>query len=553
MQLSKQSENESNTIYQKKFLQALGEAVGIKLFVLIIIFSIIGVVLIYIGFEKSEESVFFYTLREVGKGIFITALISGAIKWYMARQYIYYKEERENIYRQELKEVLSQLKSDVSEQTRKIASYASSLDALQFVGATRFYRNRHEASSDIKAVLEKGPEEIKIIGISLNDFVRDENKELHAAWKLIEKIIKNGLTQDRGKKLTIQVLLIDPNSHGAWLRAEAEQENDATSRLKLDVEASIKHFLYLESVSSEDVKFQVRIYRSSPILYLFWTPNISFIQQYYFRPSHGANVDIPLVKYEHKESLLGCSVHDELKFHFNWIWTHASVSIDEYLSCHVRGVFPGIHDANIEQISYDADINKKRLIELINKTKNVLWIKGITLKSIFQYDGEIVEAISNLYNNKDVNVDIKVLILDPLCDQAKYRSFREYLLIKPGGKIKDFTDEIRKQQRLYKDVNVSVESIESHFQGKEGGGSKFQVKEFQSAPEAFILITDDVAVVEQYHYGKIRPSNRKILAGDIPMIEYKRKDDNIDVRNPYAIFRDHFEFVFKNCAEDLKI
>ncbi len=80
----------------------------------------------------------------------------------------------------------------------------------------------------------------------------------------------------------------------------------------------------------------------------------------------------------------------------------------------------------------------------------------------------------------------------------------------------------------------------------------FELRSFTSSPEAFVLITDEAAIVEQYHYGIIKPTlgidERKILGGNIPIIEYENVDDS---HSPYMILKDHMEHVFKYHSKTL--
>src|SRR6202043_1995765 len=98
---------------------------------------------------------------------------------------------------------------------------------------------------------------------------------------------------------------------------------------------------------------------------------------------------------------------------------------------------------------------------------------------------------------------------------------------------------------------------------KSSENHKLKAALFRSAPEAFVLITDKAALVEQYHYGKIAATNvpansrpNRILAGDVPVFEYgtsrgwpirdesesesESDESRRDVMDPYRILRDHF-------------
>ena len=286
-----------------------------------------------------------------------------------------------------------------------------------------------------------------------------------------------------------------------------------------------------------------------------------FVQQYYFRPRHSADINIPVIQYHSKENsqVSGSSIHDELNFHFNWIWDHASISLDEYFNDHLIGIDEGARESNIINIYYEKDLkqerSRQRILHLISKTKKILWIKGISLKSFFKY-GDLFDSISNACLIE--TLDIRILLIDPNSEQARLRSFREFLMIRSDSKLDEFSDDERKKQRLYKDTMDSIANISDHL--KELNSSctnhNFKARIFFSAAEAFTLITDDGALVEQYHYGKIRPtqsqdSKGKILGGDFPVVEYKRNDN--DVFDPYRILKDHFNYIFNNCSSELPL
>ncbi len=85
-----------------KYLESLKKVVTLKLILAILVLSVVGTCLIIISFDKASTSVFYYISQEIGKALFITALISGAIKWYLTSQYILFKKEREDVLRHEL-------------------------------------------------------------------------------------------------------------------------------------------------------------------------------------------------------------------------------------------------------------------------------------------------------------------------------------------------------------------------------------------------------------------------------------------------------------------
>lgn len=130
--------------------------------------------------------------------------------------------------------------------------------------------------------------------------------------------------------------------------------------------------------------------------------------------------------------------------------------------------------------------------------------------------------------------------------------------------MREFSDETRKTQILYRDAEESINNAKDFLKELEGQNTQhnIHIKVYSSASECFMLLTDDSVLVEQYHYGKIRPPEEdaekiksKILGGDVPVIEYKKPKPQIlrdhPLRNPYGIFKDHFEYVFTHCAKDV--
>ncbi len=540
-----------------KFLEILKRFISTKLILASIILIVIGILLIILSFSRSGTNVFFFIMQETGKAIFITALISGAIKWYLTRQAMLLESEKDRVFREQLSFSLNELKSKIIEQTQKMTKSSKSLDALRSANIAKVYEKRLTASEDIKATLEhKSVEQIKIIGISLNDFIRDEHSTIHMAWESIEGYIANDRPPEKSEKLTIQVLLIDPKSSGAYYRGMAESTEDLfKTRIDKDVLSSLEHFYNLEKAArdNKNVSFKARIYRLPPILYLIWTPSTSYVQQYYFRPRH-SGINIPVLKYYNQSGLdsTESSIHEELKFHFDYIWDRVSVSLDEYFVTYSLGTDNAIRKAKIKNIFYDQDISRNRIIHLIKNTNKILWIKGISLKSYFRSNSPLCMAI---YDACKRNVeDIKILMIDPDSEQGEIRSFREYLINNPTGRSEDFVDDARKRQRLYKDTMDSIEFIEENLvEFSQNKKSNFQVRLFKSAPEAFILITDESVLVEQYHYGKIDKDiegMKKILGGDFPIFEYHKTTNGEEEETfaPYKILKDHFEFVFNRCS-----
>src|SRR4030042_2406883 len=332
--------------------------------ILCLLFVTLGLFFIIISIYLPLSPLTKDILKLIGNSLLITGLVSIGTTYFIKKQSERVQEYHRKKFEEEISFALNNLHSavtdltkiiresvydgieiirnEVSEQTRKITNYVGSLNDLNITGAVRLYKNRSEAKYDIKQTLtNEAVNEIKIIGISLNDLVRDEDEILHDAWENLEKYIRR--EGKRIKRLDIKLLIIDPCSNGAYLRASAEAQRDYFApRLFEDVITSMTHFRELEKLSDQkggndsQVSFEAKIYRTPPILYLVWTPNISFVQQYYFWPSHKSNINIPIIKYHKQTGSVhpGRYMHDELKDHFNWIWNHASITLSEFIDMH---------------------------------------------------------------------------------------------------------------------------------------------------------------------------------------------------------------------------
>lgn len=565
-------ERRSDEKEKKKLLDTLRRFASFKVVVVVIFLFLAGGTIVYNTYHRAKNEALFYIFQEIGKGIMVTVLVSGAVKWYVTRQAVEFDQEvkdldqlKEQTFREESKKALADLKQEVTQQTARVAASASSLVALQDAGMIKAFRDRSEAAEDIRDCLEEeAVTNIKLIGISLNDFVRDEEAVLHSAMQNLEHLItQQDDTPGNGRpSLYVQVLLLDPESNGALLRANAEGEDVlAKSRLKEDVKYSIDYFQKLEGLSAgKNIRLEARLYRSDPFLYLVWTPAVCFVQQYYFRPRRSSLFNVPIFKCESRSNIhpTEFSAHDELRFHFDWVWNHASVPVSEYRLNYGIGVDSAIREANIQNIYYDPKRSEQRILHLIDKTTEVLYIKGVSLHSFFRH-GKLFKAFLNACKR---GVTVKVQLIDPESEQAKYRSFREFRIMNKDAQLKDFTPETRVRERLYVDTQASIQFIQNHVTRL--NLSNIHVRAYRSAPEGFLLMTDDAALIEQYHYGTISASEEEAtLGGDFPVIEYKNftaedesallLSDRDKEKDPYRLLKDHFNFVFDHCAADIPI
>src|SRR6185436_9234574 len=260
-------------------------------------------------------------------------------------------------------------------------------------------------------------------------FLRPGKNNFHEAWQMIEHYIKG--EKLLGHPLYIKVLLIDPTCQGAYHRSRAEETQvGGAGRLGNNVFESLRALCEFERQQEKrkSIHLEVKLYRTPPILYLVQTDFVSYVQQYHFWPQYNPDLNIPVIRYQGRSSsdTQGRSMHDELSFHFDYLWKHCSVNIPEFLEEAARGYDTAVREASIENICYDDPaLCKKRILHLMDGAKERLYLKGITLRTFFS-DGELFDKFCEVAV-KD-GIEVRVLLADPECEQAKIRSFREYLL-----------------------------------------------------------------------------------------------------------------------------
>jgi hypothetical protein len=545
-------------------LEFIRKYVTVSLILGALLFLGIGVWFVLLSFNRKDQLPY-YLLIEIGKAIILTVLVSIAINWFFRHQLSILdnakqkaekkdQEDKQQWFHKTVNEQLEELKREVLQQTQTIADKAVCIDGLQSADVECFFPTRDKANEGIKdALLQRGVTKIRLIGISLNDFMRDENKQLHQAWAGIRERIETNTPFAGAEKLDVKVLIINPRTTGAYLRAKAEGSRVVQSRLTGDVDNTIHDLVELEQANREltcterKVTFEAKIYHAYPIMFLAWTPNAAFVQPYYFRPSQSRS-NIPTIKYYNsgKEG----SIHQELGYHFDYIWENASQMVEDYSIMHCIGVDEAIREANITNIYYNYGESRARIINLINQAKDRLWIKGISLHAYFTYaNSDLIEAIINAYSR---GVDVRILLINPTSEQAKYRSFREFLMSHPNGRLEEFDDQARNGERLYTDTAISIGFIKTQLRNRLKN-TDLNVRLYNSGPECFCLLNEFSALIEQYHYGKIVDPDRTglILGGDMPVIEYAKQSGNFGhdrKKDPYQLFTDSFDYVYNYCS-----
>jgi hypothetical protein len=248
--------------------------------------------------------------------------------------------------------------------------------------------------------------------------------------------------------------------------------------------------------------------------------------------------------------------------HFEWIWQWASVPVAEFLLDHGVGCDKGMYRCGAVNVYTDSDKAWCRIVHLIRGAKERIDIQGITLHSFFRRENIIVpdHPFRKLIEQGTVKVRLLLLDHDYDSEQARYRSYREYLLTNAHKDISAYSRSEHHESRLFRDVEETIGAIKirvADIARKKAAGwvPQITLRKYRSAPVAFVLRIDKSVVIEQYQYGKV--INREILSRDMPVMEFA---DVVEAgaprlfaaaldRSPYRLFRDHFDFAWNTATE----
>jgi|GEM_PF-2864624 len=394
-----------------------------------------------------------------------------------------------------------------------------SIKVMEDSNLISIFQSRSASAERIRITISTSTS-VRIMGVSLNEFVRSDHSPLRDAWHDIVAGIRAG-------SKTAEILLIDPYCHGAVLRsfAETSDTESVVGRLETDVLDAANYFRRIRSeLGANASRLKIKLYNLVPTTFLCQVENTTFVQYYHFWSERLAGCPVPLFQYRKKgHGQRGLCMHTEMGRHFEFIWKYASMDLDEFLPTPSRGLDWGAHVSGMSAVYVDRDRPNVRMREEINSS-NRIWMQGITLKTFFS-DPALANALRAKIAAADERTDIRILVLDPDSEQAKQRAYREFQL--SFGSAVSFTDFVKHDygnSKLFIDWRETQLNIRRMI-GDNRGAARVAVMKYASAPHMFVLIGDRRAFVEQYSYGKLpdEPSDvreDRILGSDMPLIEY---------------------------------
>jgi hypothetical protein len=568
-----------------------------------IVIFLVGVILIsisYAPFFTSSSDLFTGLLRGIGEGLVTGIIITGLASFLVTRYPEKVQGDIDKFFTQEVQNKMTALQKDITTQTKglttlqkdvttqtkglttfqkdvmaqmkQLIAIPHSMKVLDDKGISRVYESRSEAVEDMVLDLRDQVTHIRIMGISLSSLIRYRDAPLYKVWDEITKYVKSNVDQahPRSSRLEIKVLLIDPECLGAQLRSWWESEHpqhpvrvdaklkpiSSLSPLKSDVlqtAHALQNFMKTIPTSPDaGISFEVRLYRLPPQLFLLSTDKVSYVMPYYFW--RGAE-DMPLFKLANIESQLSQGMYD----HFDLIWQKASISLEQFLEEHHVGLDKGMYECGAINVYDTLEKARKRMLHLLGNAKERVCIQGVSLNSTLggSQQDDLVPVIADLVGR---GIEVKILMLDPESEQAKFRAFREWSLQEHQPDITFEQYQKQASEKLYWDTNATIDrlaTLQHDLLHQNVKIDTFSTMKYDAAPCCFMFLVDNTVLVEQYSYGivvtgKIIPT---ILGGEMPLVEYVgQPGDLYETRQDKRVFemmKDHFNFVFDHYAHPI--
>jgi hypothetical protein len=457
--------------------------------------------------------------------------------------------------------------------------YIHKLDALDRAGISEVYATRRDASPAM--ALSFGAShitEIRLLGVTLTEFVRAGD----GPWSVIEEYLTGDRSlPDGSTHLSVKVLVSDPEGVGVRLFAAPSPSgagHPRVSTLQEDVRnvsarmRALQHILAsrnapaarngsadgeraqnvfdLSGPTTLPVKLEFRFCRVTPHFFLISTNFTTYMQPYYLSQQASPNASMVVLQYGSQTAQ-----HHALTRHFDTLWVYSSADPTEVLDRASVGVEHGASESGLTEIFTSGTTARTRMVALLNSAKRRVWMQGLALIPILS--GNLEGAFEAAAHR--AGVDIRILLLDPLSEACFRKSYVAHLKGHSSGQATGGWTEYVASGAAHRLSNIYNNIIRSRdwFNDLEHAlpPGKMAVRLAQSV-EGFVLIVDDVILIEPYHYGGgLRthfPSQTPLqLAEDLPAFEFHSPSSSLfprsrDRSNPVEIFSRHFERVFED-------
>ena len=431
-------------------------------------------------------------------------------------------------------------------------------ESLRQTGLLNVFASWEDATAEMSAaVADPQTIEIRLLGLDLtNWFAGRRSGGTESPGRLLERLLLDDETgAKRRQGIRVRVLLLDPRCTAARVLTRGAGVHESEEWLELLRNETRRTAEHLSRLSGEvdgrqnGNSLQVRFYDVFPGFFAFTAELGTFIRPYYAGIDSGPSL-APVWQYG-----AGSAVHEAAIRHFDVIWETSSVPCNEYLKEESAGVDQGIKVSGICNIYSDLASAQQRITWLIGNAQRRVWIQGVSL--IHHLSPPLEDAILRLLLTP--SIDARFLILDPDCEQARLKSYRDYLLDHESGAVDINYNQYTSDQLLHQNslIYANIQHTTQRLMGMAGrsNADHFQLRHYTCAPTAYMLIADDHLLVEQFHYGKPPMATDSMqaqlhLAREMPLIEYHHPSGLLfEPRpdfDPLAVAEDHFSHIFNN-------
>ncbi len=118
--------------------------------------------------------------------------------------------------------------------------------------------------------------------------------------------------------------------------------------------------------------------------------------------------------------------------------------------------------------------------------------------------------------------DVRVLLLDPCCEEAKRRAEIE--------------------QPLGRRAIADIEGTIAWLRQQQAQNKRFRVHLYTLPPSLWMIITSQFVFVEPYHFGRSE-ALQGCIGGHVPMLKIRNQSD-LGPHNPHEFYRRHFEYIW---------
>jgi hypothetical protein len=440
-------------------------------------------------------------------------------------------------------------------------------DVLTRTGVEDVLTSPEKVAAKISSVLaDPAVTDVRLLGLSLTTLFGGRRNSRGPDWpdqKLERLLLREEPGSGRRPGIRVRVLLVDPDCLSLRLLARGSTEESAyeLGRLMREIREVAERLSELSGKVAgrrNGNSLHVRFYRAVPPFFLFAAREGALSRSYF----HGMGVVRPgaLTPAAVWQYSAESPTYQATCQHFDAIWEKDSVPCGEVLAHMAIGTDQGIGESGVLNIYTSRPSAEARIKSLIENAKERVWIQGVSLSHHLSPPLE-EEVLKLLY---DRSIDTRILILDPDSDQAVRKSYRDYLLDQDGSAIIDYETYARDRTQhntsgFYGRLRHSAQQFEN-MSAKSAAGT-FQVRQYACAPTSYILIADDHALIEQFHYGKPVDAGGPVkaqlqLAREMPLIEYGPPGSGLfepePWLNPLAVIEDHFVQVFEHFGSPLR-